>query len=96
MSVKTALITGIAGQDGVYLSRFLLAKGYRVVGTSSPASTGLRRLGTYLDDVEVVSVDLRDGVGMQELIMGTRPDGDLQPGCHKLCWGILAARGRGR
>jgi len=74
MSVKTALITGIAGQDGVYLSRFLLAKGYRVVGTSSPASTGLRRLGTYLDNVEVVSVDLRDGVAMQELIMGTRPD----------------------
>ncbi len=29
---KTALITGITGQDGAYLARFLLSKGYRVVG----------------------------------------------------------------
>ena len=29
---KTALITGISGQDGAYLARFLLEKGYRVVG----------------------------------------------------------------
>jgi GDPmannose 4,6-dehydratase len=33
---KTALITGISGQDGAYLARLLLEKGYRVVG-------GLRR-----------------------------------------------------
>ena len=30
--MKTALITGIAGQDGYYLSKLLLSKGYRVVG----------------------------------------------------------------
>ena len=30
--MKTALITGITGQDGSYLAEFLLAKGYRVVG----------------------------------------------------------------
>ncbi|HEY7670129.1 MAG TPA: GDP-mannose 4,6-dehydratase, partial [Hyphomicrobium sp.] len=29
---KTALITGISGQDGAYLARALLARGYRVVG----------------------------------------------------------------
>jgi len=74
MSNKTALITGIAGQDGIYLARLLHAKGYRVVGSSAPASTSLARLGTYLDGVEVVRVDLRDGVAMHELITRTRPD----------------------
>ena len=32
--VKTALITGVVGQDGAYLSRLLLTQGYRVLGTS--------------------------------------------------------------
>ena len=31
---KTALITGISGQDGAYLSHFLLQKGYKVIGTT--------------------------------------------------------------
>jgi GDPmannose 4,6-dehydratase len=30
--MKTALITSVTGQDGAYLSRFLLDKGYRVLG----------------------------------------------------------------
>ena len=74
VSDKTALITGIAGQDGIYLSRFLRAKGYRVVGSAAPGSPSLARLGAYLDDVEIARVDLRDGVAMQELIMATQPD----------------------
>jgi len=74
MSAKTALITGIAGQDGIYLSRFLREKGYRVVGSSSPTSAGLARLGPYLQGVEIFRVDVRDSEAMQELIMRTRPD----------------------
>jgi GDPmannose 4,6-dehydratase len=74
MSAKTALITGIAGQDGIYLARFLRAKGYLVVGSSAPASASLVRLGTYLDGVDIVRLDLRDGLAMQELIMRTKPD----------------------
>ena len=74
MSVKTALITGIAGQDGIYLTRFLRAKGYRVVGSSAPTSASLARLGPYLDGVEIVRVDVRDGVAMHELIVQTKPD----------------------
>jgi GDPmannose 4,6-dehydratase len=35
--VKTALICGVTGQDGAYLARFLLGRGYRVVGTSRDA-----------------------------------------------------------
>lgn len=32
MTQKTALISGVTGQDGGYLAKFLLSKGYRVVG----------------------------------------------------------------
>jgi len=38
-SGKTALITGITGQDGAYLARFLLDKGYEVFGTFRRIST---------------------------------------------------------
>ena len=34
---KTALITGVAGQDGAYLSEFLLSKNYRVIGAEKIA-----------------------------------------------------------
>jgi len=74
MNVKTALITGIAGQDGIYLSRFLRKKRYRVAGTSAPASVSLERLKPYLDGVEIARVDLRDSVAMQLLIRETKPD----------------------
>ena len=36
--MKTALITGITGQDGSYLASLLLSKGYEVVGTSRDAN----------------------------------------------------------
>ncbi|WP_413894612.1 GDP-mannose 4,6-dehydratase, partial [Candidatus Skiveiella danica] len=46
---RTALICGISGQDGAYLARELLSRGYRVVGTSRDAQVGsfhnLVRLG---------------------------------------------------
>ena len=49
--MKKALILGISGQDGSYLSRFLLNKGYEVIGTSRDAQISsfqnLVRLGTY-------------------------------------------------
>ena len=48
---KTALICGVSGQDGGYLAKLLLEKGYRVVGTSRDAQmssfTNLKRLGVY-------------------------------------------------
>ena len=39
-TLKTALICGVGGQDGAYLSRWLLDKGYRVFGTSRDAQAG--------------------------------------------------------
>jgi GDPmannose 4,6-dehydratase len=60
---KRALIFGVGGQDGVYLSRLLLDKGYEVHGTSRDASVarfeGLQRLG-ILEKIQVHSVNLID------------------------------------
>ncbi len=39
MSIKTALITGVTGQDGAYLARLLLKKGYTVHGMKRRASS---------------------------------------------------------
>ena len=42
---KTAIIFGISGQDGAYLSHLLLRKGYRVIGTTrNKSSRNLQRL----------------------------------------------------
>ena len=37
---KTALITGVSGQDGAYLSKLLLKKGYRVIGGERRSASG--------------------------------------------------------
>ena len=54
-SVKTALITGITGQDGSYLAELLLAKGYRVVGMTRRTSTDVHeRIQHIVDEIEFV------------------------------------------
>jgi GDPmannose 4,6-dehydratase len=63
--MPTCLITGVTGQDGAYLSQFLLQKGYRVIGllrrsaSSDTVGERLRWLG-ILDKVELVDGDLVD------------------------------------
>ena len=48
---RSAIVTGVAGQDGTYLARHLVAEGYDVVGTVMPgAPHGLR---PYIPDVEI-------------------------------------------
>jgi len=58
-----ALICGVSGQDGAYLARFLLLKGYEVVGTSRDAMatsfSSLDRLG-ILNQVKTVSMAIND------------------------------------
>ena len=60
---KSALITGITGQDGAYLSQLLLSKGYRVCGLlarrGSDTLWRLRELGVERD-VELIDGDLAD------------------------------------
>jgi len=74
MTRRTALITGITGQDGSYLAEFLLTQGYRVVGMTRRSSTDRHdRLAGILDDIELVSGDLLDQSSMTGLIQEIRP-----------------------
>jgi GDPmannose 4,6-dehydratase len=71
---RAALITGVAGQDGVYLSRLLRAQGYRVTGSVSPGSVNRVRLAPYLSGVEIVEVDVCDVEAMWALLVDVGPD----------------------
>jgi GDPmannose 4,6-dehydratase len=76
---RRALITGVTGQDGAYLSQLLLGEGYDVVGLTSRAfepgvsDERLQWLGVA-DDVAVVQADLLDPPALIGLIEQTRPD----------------------
>jgi len=74
---KTALVTGVSGQDGAYLSRLLLQKGYRVFGAmrraASPRMSRLIELGID-KDVEPVEFDLVELTNMMRVLERTKPD----------------------
>src|SRR5437660_12473440 len=73
--MPTALITGITGQDGSYLAEFLLAKGYRVVGTVRRSSTTpYERIAHLVDRVELVSADLLDQSSLTDVVGECEPD----------------------
>jgi len=73
----TALICGISGQDGAYLSRLLLGKGYRVIGTSRDAFTNsfrnLKHLGIR-ERVECLSLAPNDFRSVLQVISSVCPD----------------------
>jgi GDPmannose 4,6-dehydratase len=74
MSQKTALITGITGQDGSYLAELLLEEGYRVVGMTRRSSTDVHeRINHLVDRIEIVSGDLLDQSSMSNLVGNVRP-----------------------
>ncbi|MBC9735323.1 GDP-mannose 4,6-dehydratase [Nocardioides marmotae] len=70
----TALVTGVAGQDGIYLARELLARGTRVVGTVRPASAEATGMAAYLEGVDVRPMDIRDTAAFAALVDDVRPD----------------------
>lgn len=74
---KRALITGVTGQDGAYLAKFLIEKGYDVYGTyrrlSSPNFWRLGRLG-ILDKITLIPFDLVDTGSIAEAIKISDPD----------------------
>lgn len=72
--MPTALVTGVTGQDGVYLARALVADGYRVVGTTTGAGGSSGRVAAYLADVELEVVDLRDAAALSALVAAVEPD----------------------
>ncbi len=74
---KTALITGITGQDGAYLAELLLHKGYTVVGAERRASTRNRmrldELG-ITEQITFADFDLADQGNMMRVLDKHRPD----------------------
>ncbi len=74
---KTAFITGVTGQDGAYLAKFLLSKGYTVYGgyrrTSSPNFWRLEEMGVF-DDVRLLEVDIQDTGNLIRAFEKHRPD----------------------
>jgi len=72
---KTALITGITGQDGSYLAELLLEKGYRVVGMTRRTSTEVHeRIEHVVDNIEIVSGDLLDQSSITTIVNDAQPD----------------------
>lgn len=71
---RTALVTGITGQDGSYLAEFLLDKGYEVHGTYRRASTPtFDRIEHLLDDIQIHQTDLTDQSSLYKLVKNVRP-----------------------
>ena len=81
MKTKTALITGVTGQDGAYLSEFLLDKGYIVHGIKRRSSSfNTERIDHLFQEKSKESTfilhygDLSDGLNITRLIRDIDPD----------------------
>ena len=80
--MKTALITGITGQDGSYLAELLLSKGYTVYGLIRRCSTfNTHRIDHLYQDPHVkdyrlrlVYGDLTDSSGLMRILSEAKPD----------------------
>ena len=77
MKKKKALITGINGQDGSYLAKFLIDKGYKVYGTcrrsTSEKFTRLKQLDVF-DKIELFDFDLLEMTNIYETIKLIKPN----------------------
>ena len=75
--MKTAMITGITGQDGGYLAKFLLSKGYRVIGLYRRGATDtfskLKEHGIF-DQIELLDFDLLEFSNICRLMTKYKPD----------------------
>jgi GDPmannose 4,6-dehydratase len=75
--MKTALVTGVTGQDGAYLSKLLLEKGYKVYGARRRSASAnewrLEELGIN-QDVEKIEFELLEFSNMQRAIERIKPD----------------------
>ena len=75
---RTALVTGITGQDGAYLSRLLLDKGYRVFGAFRRGASlnlwRLNELGVSESDIEFIPFELLEYANLRRAIQETAAD----------------------
>lgn len=75
MKKKKALITGITGQDGSYLSELLLEKGYKVYGIIRRTSTpNIERIRHIINSIEILDADLSDFSSVFKAIKAVKPD----------------------
>jgi GDPmannose 4,6-dehydratase len=75
--MKKALITGVTGQDGSFLSEFLLSKGYEVHGTIRRSSVDYRERIAHLEGdphFHLHYADLGDSLSLIQVIGKVRPD----------------------
>ena len=75
--MKTALITGITGQDGSFLAEFLLEKGYDVHGTIRRSSVDYRERIAHLEgkpNFHLHYADLGDSMSILQVVSKVRPD----------------------
>ena len=75
--MKTALITGITGQDGSYLAEFLLEKDYAVHGVVRRSSEARRKRLGYLEGRENFRVhygDMTDSISLARIVSAVKPD----------------------
>jgi len=74
MTEKRALITGVTGQDGSYLSELLLSKGYKVYGTVRRSSTeNFERISHLKDQITLIQADLLDQYSLIEAVQTVKP-----------------------
>ena len=75
--MKTALITGVTGQDGSYLSEFLLDKGYDVHGIIRRSSVDYRERIAHLEGkphFHLHYADMGDSMSLVKVVGQVRPD----------------------
>lgn len=72
--MKTALITGINGQDGSYLAELLLGKNYRIIGTVKNQDSNLINLKNIKSLIEILYYDLNENKRIEEIIQQYLPD----------------------
>ena len=72
---KTALVTGVTGQDGSYLADFLLKKGYKVYGmVRRSSSENFERIAHLKGKINLVQADLLDQLSLIEAMEEAKPD----------------------
>ena len=89
---KTALITGISGQDGAYLAKFLLKKNYKIIGTDRRSARSvnwrLRRLGIE-NKIIFEEMELGEIYEIQRVFKKYKLDEVYNLSCSVLCWHVF-------
>ena len=95
--MKTALITGITGQDGSFLAEFLLEKGYEVHGTIRRSSVDYRERIAHLEGrphFHLHYADLGDSMSLIQVVGKVRPDEIYNLAAQSHVQGRLGIAGR--